>query len=115
MADHQSAGEMPASGARSLVVAAARGGSAGSGGGTASVVTCSIASTAAGRGEVRRRVGVRLSVAALLAAGLPARPRAADEGFAWPVPRPGRPLVPIGMISASAMAGPRGCVGRLGG
>ena len=36
---HQSAGEMPSSGPRSLVVVAGRVGSAGSGGGTASVVT----------------------------------------------------------------------------
>src|SRR5689334_2368882 len=38
---------------------------------------------------------------ALFAATLGASPRADDDGLALPVPRPGLPRVPIGMISAS--------------
>ena len=66
-----------------------------------------MASAAAGF-EVRRGVAVRGLFAAAFGAGLAARLRAAEEGLGLPVPRPGRPRVPIGMISASATRGSHG-------
>src|SRR4051794_21454153 len=52
---------------------------------------------------------------ALVAGGLADRPRAAEDGCVLPVPRPGRPRVPIGMISASPMDDSSVGLGQAGG